>query len=142
MSPFAPAVTEHRNSSIRILLADDHPVVRIGVRNMLRAEGNFDVVGEASDGDEAITQTLEKGTEPRWSDEAPHMRRQYSLGASGHSAHLGRDRNRRPRPSGHPGRYGRREIRDGAAPATPGELPRYGRRGAGGGAGSPCGAEV
>ena len=58
MSPTVPAV-EHRNSSIRILLADDHPVVRIGVRNMLRAEGHFDVVGEASDGDEAITQTLE-----------------------------------------------------------------------------------
>src|ERR1700728_3703674 len=59
MSPNAPAAVEHRNSSIRILLADDHPVVRIGVRNMLRAEGHFDVVGEASDGDEAITQTLE-----------------------------------------------------------------------------------
>jgi DNA-binding NarL/FixJ family response regulator len=58
MSPNAPAA-EHRNGSIRILLADDHPVVRIGVRNMLRAEGHFDVVGEASDGDEAITQTLE-----------------------------------------------------------------------------------
>jgi two-component system nitrate/nitrite response regulator NarL len=50
---------ENRNGAIRILLADDHPVVRIGVRNMLKAEGNFDVVGEASDGDEAITQTLE-----------------------------------------------------------------------------------
>jgi len=59
MSPNAPAAAEHRNGSIRILLADDHPVVRIGVRNMLRAEGHFDVVGEASDGDEAITQTLE-----------------------------------------------------------------------------------
>lgn len=59
MSPMQPAAVEHRNSSIRILLADDHPVVRIGVRNMLRAEGHFDVVGEASDGDEAITQTLE-----------------------------------------------------------------------------------
>jgi DNA-binding NarL/FixJ family response regulator len=58
MSPNATAA-EHRNGSIRILLADDHPVVRIGVRNMLRAEGHFDVVGEASDGDEAITQTLE-----------------------------------------------------------------------------------
>jgi DNA-binding NarL/FixJ family response regulator len=51
--------SDNRNGSIRILLADDHPVVRIGVRNMLKAEGNFDVVGEASDGDEAITQTLE-----------------------------------------------------------------------------------
>ncbi len=44
---------------IRILVADDHPVVRIGVRNMLLADGGFEVVGEASDGDEAITQTLE-----------------------------------------------------------------------------------
>lgn len=51
--------SDNRNGNIRILLADDHPVVRIGVRNMLKAEGNFDVVGEASDGDEAITQTLE-----------------------------------------------------------------------------------
>ncbi len=44
---------------IRIVLADDHPVVRIGVRNMLADEEGFEVVGEASDGDEAITQTLE-----------------------------------------------------------------------------------
>ncbi len=43
----------------RIVLADDHPVVRIGVRNMLTNEEGFDVVGEAEDGDEAITQTLE-----------------------------------------------------------------------------------
>ncbi len=54
-----PPLTEHRNGTTRILLADDHPVVRIGVRNMLKAEGAFEVVGEASDGDEAITQTLE-----------------------------------------------------------------------------------
>jgi two-component system, NarL family, nitrate/nitrite response regulator NarL len=58
MSPNAPAATD-RNNKVRILLADDHPVVRIGVRNMLRAEAHFEVVGEASDGDEAITQTLE-----------------------------------------------------------------------------------
>jgi DNA-binding NarL/FixJ family response regulator len=44
---------------IRIVLADDHPVVRIGVRNMLSENDGFDVVGEATDGDEAITQTLE-----------------------------------------------------------------------------------
>jgi DNA-binding NarL/FixJ family response regulator len=44
---------------IRILMADDHPVVRIGVRNMLQADENLEVVGEAGDGDEAITQTLE-----------------------------------------------------------------------------------
>ncbi|HEY4356050.1 MAG TPA: response regulator transcription factor [Acidobacteriaceae bacterium] len=44
---------------IRIVVADDHPVVRFGVKNMLTAEKGFDVVGEASDGDDAITQTLE-----------------------------------------------------------------------------------
>ncbi len=44
---------------IRIVLADDHPVVRIGVRNMLTENDGFAVVGDATDGDEAITQTIE-----------------------------------------------------------------------------------
>jgi DNA-binding NarL/FixJ family response regulator len=41
------------------VVADDHPVVRFGVKNMLTSEPGFEVVGEANDGDEAITQTLE-----------------------------------------------------------------------------------
>jgi two-component system, NarL family, nitrate/nitrite response regulator NarL len=45
---------------IRIVLADDHPVVRIGVRNMLTEAEGFEVIGDASDGDEAITETLDK----------------------------------------------------------------------------------
>src|SRR6201992_43159 len=44
---------------IRIVVADDHPVVRFGVKNMLENEVGFEVVGEAEDGDVAITQTLE-----------------------------------------------------------------------------------
>ncbi|MGB6130489.1 MAG: response regulator transcription factor [Acidobacteriaceae bacterium] len=44
---------------IRIVIADDHPVVRIGVRNMLQSDRAMEVVGECGDGDEAITQTLE-----------------------------------------------------------------------------------
>ena len=47
------------STSIRIVVADDHPVVRMGVRNMLANEPGFDVVAEANDGDDAITQTLE-----------------------------------------------------------------------------------
>jgi two-component system NarL family response regulator len=35
---------------IRILLADDHPVVRVGLRTMLEAEPDLEVVGEAVDG--------------------------------------------------------------------------------------------
>ena len=46
-------------ASIRIVVADDHPVVRMGVRNMLSNEPGFDVVAEANDGDDAITLTLE-----------------------------------------------------------------------------------
>ncbi|MGP8269813.1 MAG: response regulator [Terracidiphilus sp.] len=45
--------------SIRIVVADDHPVVCIGVRNMLSESEGFEVIGDAADGDEAITQTLE-----------------------------------------------------------------------------------
>ncbi len=39
---------------IRILVADDHSVVRKGVRTLLEDEADIEVVGEAPDGDEAI----------------------------------------------------------------------------------------
>jgi two-component system, NarL family, nitrate/nitrite response regulator NarL len=47
------------SAPIRIVVADDHPVVRFGVKNMLEDEPGFEVVGEAEDGDTAITQTIE-----------------------------------------------------------------------------------
>ena len=40
--------------SIRILIADDHSVVRKGIRMLLEDETDIQIVGEASDGDEAI----------------------------------------------------------------------------------------
>ena len=39
---------------IRLLIADDHPVVRAGLAGLLSDEPGFEVVGEASDGDEAV----------------------------------------------------------------------------------------
>jgi DNA-binding NarL/FixJ family response regulator len=39
---------------IRIVVADDHPVVRDGLVAMLRASSEFDVVGEAPNGAEAV----------------------------------------------------------------------------------------
>ncbi len=41
---------------IRIFLADDHPVVRDGIRNRLEREEDFSVVGEAANGEETIRQ--------------------------------------------------------------------------------------
>lgn len=35
---------------IRVVIADDHPVVRVGLRNMLQADLQMQVVGEARDG--------------------------------------------------------------------------------------------
>ena len=40
----------------RVLLADDHPLVRAGVRRILEAHPGFRVVGEASDGDAALAE--------------------------------------------------------------------------------------
>ena len=39
---------------IRLLIADDHPVVRAGLSGLLSDEPGFEVVAEASDGDEAV----------------------------------------------------------------------------------------
>ena len=43
-----------KKSKIRILLADDHPLVREGLRSCLIQQKNFEVVGEAADGEETI----------------------------------------------------------------------------------------
>jgi len=40
--------------SIRIVVCDDHDLVREGVVSMLRAQADFQVVGEAADGEEAV----------------------------------------------------------------------------------------
>ena len=42
---------------IRILIADDHPVFRFGMRALLETEADFEVVAEASTGEEAIALT-------------------------------------------------------------------------------------
>lgn len=40
---------------IRVLVVDDHPIVRGGVTGLLETEPDFEVVGEASSGEEAVT---------------------------------------------------------------------------------------
>lgn len=45
-------------SPIRVVIADDHQLVRSGLRGLLEREGEFKVVGEAADGNEAIELAL------------------------------------------------------------------------------------
>ncbi len=46
-------------SKLRIVLADDHTLVRQGVRKILEEQPDWSVVAEASDGREAVQKTLE-----------------------------------------------------------------------------------
>ncbi len=43
-----------RSQPIRIVIADDHPIFRDGLRRLLEAEADLKVIGEASDGAEAV----------------------------------------------------------------------------------------
>ena len=42
----------------RILIADDHAVVRTGVRRILEDHANWNVVAEAADGKDAVAQAM------------------------------------------------------------------------------------
>jgi DNA-binding NarL/FixJ family response regulator len=47
------------SETIKILIADDHPVVREGLISMIKREPDFQVVGEATNGIEAVKRTRE-----------------------------------------------------------------------------------
>lgn len=44
--------------TIRVLIADDHAVLRAGLRALIDAQRDMRVVGEARDGNEAVTETV------------------------------------------------------------------------------------
>jgi len=43
-------------SPVRLLIVDDHPVVRQGLRTFLETRPDFEVVGEAGDGETAVAE--------------------------------------------------------------------------------------
>ena len=47
---------------IRVMVVDDHPMMRNGLRDTLEASGRFEVVGQAEDGEEAVRTVV--GLEP------------------------------------------------------------------------------
>ena len=46
---------------IRILIVDDHPVVRTGLRSIIETQPDFDVIGEAETGEEAVRRVAYDG---------------------------------------------------------------------------------
>ena len=44
--------------SIKVLIADDHAILRQGIKRVLNFEEDIEVVGEAEDGQEALARTL------------------------------------------------------------------------------------
>jgi DNA-binding NarL/FixJ family response regulator len=44
--------------AVKILLVDDHPIVRQGLRTLLEGRSGWEVVGEASDGLEAVDKVI------------------------------------------------------------------------------------
>jgi len=54
-----PNTPEARKGLIRILIADDHPIVRDGLKKLLSLEEDFEVVGEAADGCEVLDKVQE-----------------------------------------------------------------------------------
>jgi len=52
-------MADTRNKPIRVVLADDHAVVRKGIREFLEEEGDIVVVAEAADGAQAVSLVVE-----------------------------------------------------------------------------------
>lgn len=55
-----PTSKPEARRSITILIADDHPIFRDGLRKLLATEKDFEVVGEAKDGEETLEMVREK----------------------------------------------------------------------------------
>ena len=49
-----PEVVEKKKATVRIVIADDHPIVRDGLKKLLLLEDDFEIVGEAGDGREVL----------------------------------------------------------------------------------------
>jgi len=54
-----PEVQEKKKTMVRIVIADDHPIVRDGLKKLLLLEDDFEIVGEAGDGREVLAKVQE-----------------------------------------------------------------------------------
>ena len=61
MSKVSPEFETDRRQpeKIRIILADDHPLLRQALRNVLEKQDDFEVIAEVGDGEEAVRLAME-----------------------------------------------------------------------------------
>ena len=58
-----PPATDSGAKTIRVFLVDDHTILRQGLRRLFESEKNFEVVGEARDGREAVERVKDLATD-------------------------------------------------------------------------------
>ena len=56
---------------VRVLVADDHEVMRLGIRNLLEVHPGWSICAEANNGQEAVEKTLR--------EDIPHLRPEEAL---------------------------------------------------------------
>src|SRR6478736_8271782 len=59
MAPSTVADSPSPPPRVRVLVADDHEVMRLGIRNLLEVHPGWSVCAEASNGQEAVEKTLQ-----------------------------------------------------------------------------------
>lgn len=59
MSETAKRQNERGNMSIRVMLVDDHALMREGIKQLLEFDGSIDVIEEARDGEECLQKLIE-----------------------------------------------------------------------------------
>jgi two-component system response regulator NreC len=57
-APTVASAEASEKAKIRVLVVDDHTILRVGLRMMLNAQPDIEVVGEASDGNQAVSEAL------------------------------------------------------------------------------------
>lgn len=49
-----PSISKQETVKVRIMIADDHPLIRQALRNVIEKEPDFEVIAEAGNGEEAV----------------------------------------------------------------------------------------
>ncbi|MEL4154752.1 response regulator transcription factor [Corynebacterium bovis] len=74
---------------IKVLLADDHQIVRLGLRAVLETEDDIEVVGEVATADEAVRAVTDAAADPGTAVDVVLMDLRFGAGRAGEEAENG-----------------------------------------------------